>query len=446
MVVEQVRDFLDRHHIAPSSILVACSGGIDSTALLVVLAEMGGVVCGHVNHHLRGAESDADEQFVRDLAARLNVAVDVADGTLDPAAVAAKGVEGAAREVREVRLRQLAGTRLIATAHQMNDQAETVLMRLMTGSGFGGLRSIHPVREDGFIRPLLGVSRADIEQFLVSRQIVARVDSSNADRRFLRNRIRAVLAGFDSAAIDNLAEIASQAQQVWPLVERGLDGLERECAKVMANETRFLRWPDDAWSRQALLLRHIRRLGDAREISSSDLERLAASPDTIRRLSVTRELELIRRRGTLVLRRKPAEAVEYELLIRPDQRVSVPGHSVVVRSADWRDPRSSDRTRQLIQLPDGTSSEFVLRNRRRGDRFHPLGAAGHKKLKDFLIDRKIPTELRDRAPLLIWNGEIVLVAGVEVSERFKVTSPAGVLFEVVVEDESHEPDQRDIQR
>ena len=98
-----------------------------------------------------------------------------------------------------------------------------------------------------------------------------------------------------------------------------------------------------------------------------------------------------------------------------------------------------------MQLPAGAAARFTVRNRRDGDRFRPLGLASDKKLKDFLIDRKIAPEVRDRIPLLIWNDEIVWVAGIEVSDRFKVTSRAGELYEVTVEDESQQ-DQAGIRR
>jgi tRNA(Ile)-lysidine synthetase-like protein len=99
----------------------------------------------------------------------------------------------------------------------------------------------------------------------------------------------------------------------------------------------------------------------------------------------------------------------------------------------------------MVQLPAGAQPLFPVRTRRAGDRFHPLGMAGPKKLKDFFIDRKIERGLRDRLPLLLWNGEIVWIAGVEVSERFKVTRPAhGALYEAWLEgtsadDEDHSP-------
>jgi tRNA(Ile)-lysidine synthetase-like protein len=180
-----------------------------------------------VNHHLRGAESDGDEAFVRDLCARLGVDLAVFDGTLDPELVRERGIEAAAREVRYARLREV-DARYVATAHQKNDQAETVLMRLLTGSGIAGLRGIHPVRGDGFVRPLLDVTRAEIEEFLRGQGVVARIDRSNEDLRFLRNRVRAFLrdTGGDTGCIDALAHVAEQARAQWPLLERPIDDAE----------------------------------------------------------------------------------------------------------------------------------------------------------------------------------------------------------------------------
>ena len=444
MISQRIESFLDRHHIRPARIVIACSGGVDSTALLLSFLDVAGVdiTAGHVNHHLRGSESDDDETFVRALCEAHGVPLLVADGTLDPDLIRRSGVEAAAREIRQARLREIAGSvraDFVATAHQKNDQAETVLMRVVSGTGLGGLRGVHPVRDDGFIRPLLDVTRAEIEEFLAARGVEARIDRSNSDPRFLRNRVRAILRELGDSAVENLAAVADQARQLWPVVERAVDEVDRECTRVTADETEFVRWPDDAWTRQALLHRHIRRLGDSREVSSRDLDRMAASVDSIQRVSVTRDLEMIRRGDTLLLRRRPNPVHEFEIAIDSSREVFIPqaGVALAVRRTEWRDPRTDDRARQLIQLPNGAEPRFTVRNRRRGDRFRPLGLQHDKKLKDFLNDRKIAPEVRDRIPLLIWNGTIVLIAGVEVSDLFKVTSPAGELYEVTVEDESH---------
>ncbi len=433
MIAEAVQRFFGRHHLEPR-LIVAASGGVDSTALLLACADLRAVgfdvECAHVNHHLRGAESEGDEAFVRELCERLKIPLHVSNGTLDPSRVRDRGIEAAAREERYGRLREIrdaSDVPFVATAHQKNDQAETVLMRLLTGSGIAGLRGIHPIRDDGFIRPLLDVTREEIEQFLRERGLAPRHDRSNDDPRFLRNRVRILVRELN--AIDNLAAVAEQARLQWPILERAIDDAEEACVEATADETRFLRWPDDAWLRQALLHRHIHRLDpEARNVSAADLARLANAPGP--RVSVTKNLELIG--NALVLRNAREEVGEFEVPVTPDHPTHIPDLGITIHLAAGQPGRRA--TRQLFQLPNGAEPTFTVRNRRTGDRFQPLGMPAPKKLKDFLIDRKIAADARDRIPLLLWNDEIVWVAGVEISERFKVTSPVGgKLYEVWTE-------------
>jgi tRNA(Ile)-lysidine synthase len=484
-----VRQFFAEHG-GPCRLIAAVSGGADSTVLLFALADLReagfDVHAAHVNHHLRGAESDADEAFVRSMCRDLGVELHVSDGMLDPERIRARGLEAAAREVRYARLAEIrtrTNARFVATAHQKNDQAETVLMRLVTGSGIAALRGIHPVRDDGFVRPLLDVTRAEIDAFLAERGVTPRHDRSNDDARFLRNRIRSVMREMEERAIpivDGLAAVAAQARQQWPILERAIDEAERVCVDVRADETVFLTWPDDAWLRQALLHRHIHRLdSEARDVSARDLERLAAEVDTIRRVSVTKRLELIRRGTELVLRGPRVEVGAFELELTPDVPAFVPELGVTVEVRLRREPpltlalspplrgegtvlrewfesplpsgervrvRGGSRAHCSFQLPPNSPPRFVVRNRRPGDRFQPLGMGKAKKLKDFLIDRKIAVDLRDRLPLLLWNDEIVWVAGVEVSERFKVTGAVADRYEVWLEGPVASDDDRDSSR
>jgi tRNA(Ile)-lysidine synthase len=430
MIADAVRQFFVKSGIKPCRIVAAVSGGIDSTALLLTLSERKSdgyeVVCAHVNHHLRGADSDADEEFVRELCASLDVPLHVADGTLDPERVKARGIEAAAREVRYARLQEIrerSGASWVATAHQKNDQAETVLMRLLTGSGLAGLRGIHPVRDDGFIRPLLEVTREEIEAFLRERGVTPRFDRSNDDLRFLRNRVRVFLREIGSA--ENLAFVVEQARGWWPVVERVIDAVPVETTD---DETRFTELPEDEWLRGALLQRHIRRL----DPEARDFDAMRVARDPASRISVTKNVELIRE-GDVVRLRRRAESPSlqgergYEVELTPDSPAQTPAGTLHLG-------QSTTDNRQPIQLPEGATPHFTVRNRRPGDRFHPLGMSGPKKLKDFLIDRKIAAGVRDRLPLVLWNGEIVWVAGVEVSEKFKVTSPpAGERYELWIE-------------
>lgn len=437
----KIHQFFVKEGILPEQLALAFSGGTDSTALLFALAEVVKTVTAiHVNHHLRGADSDADEAFVRNLCARLGIPLRVADGTLDPDRVRSRGIEAAAREVRYARLmavRAEIGARFLVTAHQKDDQAETVLMRLVSSKGMSiaGLRGIHPVREDGVLRPMLDVTRAEIEADLRARNVVPRVDRSNDDPRFVRNRVRALLRELD--ATESLASIAAVARVKWPLLERAIDEAERVCAIVRDDETQFLRWPHDPWLRGALLQRHIRRLDPhARDF---DAERIAAEFESIKRLTVTKQLELVRRGDGLVLRTLHAapEAFAIDLRVNAPAFIAAAGVTMHVARAN-----GTQRVAQRIQLPAHAAPTFVVRSRRHGDRFQPLGMASPKKLKDFLIDRKIAAEDRDRLPLLVWNDEIVWIAGVEVSERFKVTDPAGVLYEVWTDEGNHSDLQR----
>jgi tRNA(Ile)-lysidine synthase len=443
VIVDAIRRFLAAHGIGRGPIVAAISGGIDSTALLIALVEIGEVKfsAAHINHHLRGAESDDDEAYVRELCARYDIPLRFADGTLDPEAIRHRGIEAAAREVRFARLKEIAGPALIATAHQKNDQAETVLIRLMNGGGIAALRGIHPLRDDGVIRPLLEVTRAEIERFLAERGITPRFDRSNADPRFLRNRIRALLRGFDENVTDNLAAIADQARQQWPVLESAIDAAED--VGLSDDETRFRSLPENAWLRQALLLRHIRRLDtDARDVSAADLTRLTSALETVKRTSVTKSLELLRVGTEIVLRRRSdlEGTPDFEVQLDAGAHIHIPeiGTTVHIRPSNSATQQPGN---QLIQLPKGSIPHFTLRNRRQGDRFRPLGMSHDKKLKDLLIDRKIPSASRDRIPLVVWQGTIVWVAGVEVSELFKVTGQAADLYEVAIE-QDHESVQR----
>ncbi|MBK5258652.1 MAG: tRNA lysidine(34) synthetase TilS [Thermoanaerobaculia bacterium] len=446
MIVEKVRRFVELHHVAPCGVIAACSGGADSTALLLAFSELRHdgfrIGCAHVNHHLRGAESDGDEAFVRSLCVPLDIPFVALDGTLDAEAIRQSGVEGAARDIRHrllARARDQQGAELIATAHQLNDQAETVVMRIMTGSGIGGLRAIHAVRDDGVIRPLLEVTRRDIESFLAERRVEPRRDRMNDDPRFLRTRVRSALRQLDDDTIARIASVAGEAQSLWPMLERLVS--EAGTIEEGENETRFAGWPEDPWMQHALLLREIRRLDpSSRDVSAHDLDRLIASRDSIRRVSVTQSLEFLRRGDRLVLRRKPDTSRKFEVELPLDATVAIPeiGSAIRVTLCRYSDrplvSRGETSTQtQLFQLPGDATPRFLVRNRRPGDRFQPLGMAQDKKLKDFLIDRRIGAEVRDSIPILLWNGEIVWVAGVEVSERFKVTASDGLRFEVTLE-------------
>lgn len=445
-----MKQFFAERKVSPRSLLIAASGGPDSTALILVLAEWKDrpfpISIAHVNHRLRGAESEQDAQYVRELGGRTSIPVVIRDGPIDPAALRESGIEAAARESRYSLLRKIRdelGCDLIATGHQQNDQAETLLIRLVTGTGPGRLTGM-PAVGDGIIRPLLDVPRDEVERFLRERNVQPRRDRMNEDRRFVRSRMRAevmpILEAFNPKIVSSLAETARQTREQQGALRWLLDEASRNWVETLPDSSRLdpSAIPEDEWIRRALLHREIIRLDPrSREVSAADLDRLAKSLNRLRRTTVTKTLEIVRDGDHVLLRRIPPPVEPFERPIQPGRTVSLPTGAKLrlerlgVAGSDFRDtgPR-----RQRFQLPvNAKERDFVVRNRRRGDRFHPLGSPGEKRLNELLIDRKIPRERRDRIPLLLWKGEIVWVPGVEVSERFKVDEPWREAFEASIE-------------
>src|SRR5512140_2843230 len=221
---EAVGRFLVEQNIDPSHFVVALSGGYDSTALLLTLAPLRDagyrLTAVHINHHLRGMDSNTDERFVKRLCGNLDVALRVVDGRLDRDAVRELGVEGAAREFRYATLEQIRAeleADYIVTAHQRNDLAETVLMKLISSGAVSGLRGIAP-RAGRTLRPMLEVTREDVERLLEDAGIEPRTDRSNFDRRFVRNRIRhdvlPLLRELNPNILSALAETSNQIRQL----------------------------------------------------------------------------------------------------------------------------------------------------------------------------------------------------------------------------------------
>jgi tRNA(Ile)-lysidine synthase len=247
MLLDRVSDALTRLAPQGAGMVVAVSGGPDSVALLLALHQLhdGPLVLAHINHQLRGAESDADESFVRELHARLVSGASLARREIPPphlccarvdmAAIAANrgdNLESAAREERYRWLTEVArehGLGLVATGHTADDQAETVLHRLLRGAGLQGMRGIaerRPLDERvQLIRPLLAVSRAEVLAFLKAQGVTARQDSSNADLGFTRNRIRHELLPylekhFNPAVRDVMIRLAHEASEAYDAEHR----------------------------------------------------------------------------------------------------------------------------------------------------------------------------------------------------------------------------------
>jgi tRNA(Ile)-lysidine synthase len=449
--------------VAPGDrVAIAVSGGADSVALAWLLHDLeasgeaafslAGLV--HVNHGLRGAESDRDEFFVCALGERLGLAVDVARRDIAADARAARrSIEATARDARDacftaaaVRLR--AST--VATAHTADDQAETVLLRLLRGSGARGAGGIRP-RRGCLVRPLLDVRRAVLRADLVARGEAWCEDSSNAERSIPRNAIRHDLL----PAIERLAPGGVTALTRFAALARD-DEAALEAAAIEA--ARKIVSSHDAAIRLSRALLGGLAPAVARRVVRGALERVSVAGVAARHIDAIRALSAAdTSKGHLDL---PGAAVDFtpELAVLTpaagrgrqaeggfDLPVPVPGSVAVLEAgvrlvaevADSGESRSWPNGRGRAAAIQGAALRGGLRvrSRRPGDRLRPLGAPGRRKVQDVLVDRKVPRLERDRVPIVVDDtGRIVWVAGHALAEEFRVTRPeSGVVLLKIID-------------
>jgi tRNA(Ile)-lysidine synthase len=456
-VLDSVRRTLRAYGLLPprTRVAVALSGGADSVALLIALREIASadgfqlVGAAHLNHQLRGAESDMDAQFCRELAAALTLPIEIENADVSTlAAQSSVSIEQAAHTARYAffdRAASRLGATTVAVAHTKDDQAETFLLRLLRGAGPRGLGGMHP-RSGIVVRPLIDTSRAEVRDFLRARDIRFREDASNADLSIPRNRIRHELlplldARFSPGIVDVLDREATIAREDADY----LDAAARAAgARLIARTDRGVEIDADALVHEpAAIMRRVIRLA----------QQLAAGPDhfvgfdaveAVRLLAVSKsagQLDLpghrVNRRGdALVLtgsrgRVAPTPPADFLYELEVPGQVAVPEAACAIR-ADKQTLPSGLSAAEFWHLA-GRSDEAVIearrlaaplsvRNRRPGDSFRPLGLNGRKKLQDLFVDAKVDRVERDVTPVIVDSaGQIVWVAGHALSDEFKVT-------------------------
>ncbi len=427
---------------AGERLLVACSGGADSVFLLRTLAAGAErrryeVAVLHVHHGLRGEEADADAAFVKALAGDLDLPfvlrrVDVPG---ERRRRARGSVETVAREMRYLAFLDAAREQAcptVATGHTRDDLVETVLLGLLRGGGMRAAQGIPPERAIGgeppvrVIRPLLEVPRETIRAAMAEHGWPFRTDASNLDAGPLRNRIRAralpVLRDLGGDRFDaSVARLAEELREAEELLAR----LSREFRSAHPGET--LPVPPLVALPRPLRLRVLRDAVEAvagHPASRHVLERLdsllGAAPGRTESGPGT-SLVLREKEGISFLPRPPESPPEIEGV-----PLAVPGEIVAMghRFRAWFEeagppPESLGPLDQAFDA-SACAGPLVIRARRPGDRFHPLGSPGVRKVSDFLIDRKVPRAQRDRVPILACGDRVLWVVGHRIEEAAKV--------------------------
>lgn len=452
----RVRQAIARDGLIPpgSRVLAAVSGGSDSVAMLLLLLDVAGE-CGftvagvaHVNHGLRGRASDQDEAFCRKLAGRLGLPFE--SRRRDVASLARAGrvsVEVAARQARYACLAEMAGrlgADVVATGHTRDDQAETLLLRLLRGAGASGLSGIRP-RTGRAVRPLLDIRHTELRSFLDARRQRFRSDATNRDVSVPRNWVRHRLLPMLARQLDaDIVNVLARSAAVLRDEDAFLDELAAEAAgramTVTAEGALRLDARALASMSAALARRVVRfalgRVGPGRFHGFDHVERVL----TLARAPKTRDAAdlpgvRVERNGPGVVlynrgvpARRASAGVRRELPV--PGRVDIPEWGCVIEARLVR--RASPQLVVRKALDSGLDTAVVdaaaagtglaVRSRRPGDRIAPLGLRGRKKLQDVLVDRKVARGERDRVPLVV-NGEdrILWVAGHVVSQDARVT-------------------------
>lgn len=451
MILEKVKKTIDDYKLLQrgDKILLAYSGGADSTALLHLLLSLQQELAfelflAHFNHKLR-SRADEDEKFTRLVAGRLSLPLSV--GSEDVRSYARErrlNIEAAGRRLRYDFLKKTAselGGAKIATGHTMTDQAETFLIRLLRGSGLRGLAGIYPTLEGKVIRPLIRVEREEVEAYLKERSLKFCVDESNFDRRYLRNRIRHELLpfleeNFEPRVVHHLAQLASIIQGEESLLEKMTQDASQ---KVVVERTgqpaldlKALSTLPHALARRVVRDFILKLRGSLRDVSFDDVESLLNLGEG-KEHSLKKSISLRREKGSIFLKRKTS-LIKYEQSWKGEEPLEIEEVNLKFEGKKVKKDGSlpldfDDRGRAFIDYGK-LHFPLLVRNRRDGDRYQPLGAPGRKKVKEIMRAKGIPLSERGRVPVFLSAGRIVWILGLPVSEKFKVQSQTADIFEI----------------
>lgn len=424
-MLHRIRQYIEHERLLPEQgrVLVALSGGADSVALLDILLRLGyDCRAVHCNFHLRGAESDRDEQFVRRMCEERGTVLRVQHfQTSEYAKEKGLSIEMAARALRYAWFeeeRMAEDCMAIAVAHHANDQAETLLLNLQRGAGLRGIEGMH-AKNGKVVRPLLCVTREDIMAYLTLRHLPHVEDSTNSDTAYRRNAIRVQTDSYSEAQIQHMAATCHYMQQYELLINDYIAGLRHELTEERDGEMRI----------------HIERL------------RLTPAPATVlyellRPYGFKQTDEIWQSIGGKAGKRFYAERYmalkdREHLLILPLQtrESEVPQITHQVRNRKEQEVYPPATDNRIVVDAKVADKPLHLRHWQEGDYFYPIGMKGKKKLQDFFTDIKLPLTEKEKVWLLCSGDDIVWVVGHRIDNRYKVSGQTERVAEISIEPE-----------
>lgn len=418
---EKIRTYIEKHHllVPEKTVLVALSGGPDSVALLLLLKELQyPLIALHCNFHLRGEESDQDQYFVEELCRQNDIPMLIEHfSTKEYAQEHHISIEMAARELRYTWFANTlkdTQAQAVAVGHHQDDQAETLLLNLIRGTGLRGLAGMHP-RQGKIVRPFLSTNRQDIIEYLHEHSQSYRIDHTNLERETKRNHIRLdivpLLKSLNPRVIENIAKTADILRESLPIYLKGIE--EEEIKKNIGFHSFPLAALKDETRSSILLHEWLRGKGFSTTQETEMLEHTLSDSGKIWESDTYRVLF---NRGSLLLRNK--RQIQKEEIALTYTEVEEIGH---------HNSQTIYVDRDTIQIP------LLLRKVRQGDRFVPFGMRGSRLLSDFLTDQKMSVFEKEEQWLACSGEDIVWVVGNRADNRFRVTEKTKRILKIEIE-------------
>lgn len=427
------------------NIVIGVSGGPDSMALLYILLELKEsidfkIFVAHLNHGVRGKDAKKDQLFVEEECKKLNLpyytkTISMVEYGKEKGITA----EEAGRELRYGFFREILkkqGGGKIAVAHNKNDQAETVIMRFMRGTGIDGLKGMEFISED-IIRPILSINRAEIENYIEEKKIETVLDKTNLQPIYSRNKVRLELIpyieeNFNPNIIDTIWRISNLSQIDSEFLEKHSKKLFNQVVikdgknSIILDGRKILEL--DRSIQQRIIRNGIGKInGTLQGITESHVIfglNLLLNGHTGKSINIINNIVIRLNYNELIIEKEiniKKKDYIYELKYPGVEFVEELGYSFNMEIIDFQEGLKFEKSKYIGYFDlDKINGDLFLRNRRAGDRFTPFGMKGSKKIKDYFIDEKINKESRDIIPILTDKNHILWLVGYRTSERYKI--------------------------